>query len=334
VPGGAVYSGWNVLDGVGILDNVPGDFGPDTTYAPVVFKAAGNTTGTVLSGVSPISTSTWSATYVARIAKNTGYSGSDWLASQPAGSGGSFTMSANSTQFAGQALNHVGGPNYFAPNLTVQVNDGNAQHSQVSYLVLTFNEPVVIDVTSGLASVFGIKDASNTALNLNITTNGTPSGNTLTGVTRVTITFAAGSPDTFNFGTAVTTTTPQAPALAAAGLSSITTGLNDGNYFLSTNGNLITNNGVKLDSNHNGTGSGGTETDEFWRLFGDSRGRRTTDGQSVVDFSAANNSGTAKGQNTSAYRWYFDFNEDANIDRGNTTDQTAFLNNLYNYLAP
>jgi hypothetical protein len=331
IPGGPVYNGWNVLDGVAILDGTPGDFGPDTSYAPITFKATASN-GTTLSGSTSIPTGTWTATYAARVAQNTGYSAADWLASQPTGSGGSFVLGPNSTRFAGQALNHVGGPNNFAPAMSVQVNDGNPQHSQVSYLVLTFNEPVTIAATD-LTTVFSVKDAANNPLSLAITSNGTVSGSTLTGVTRVTITFNAGA-DVFAFAAPVTTSTPQAPALAAAGLSQVSTGLNDGNFFLSTDGTKISNNGVFLDFNHTGIpGAGGTQTDEFWRLFGDSRGRRAVDGLNVNDFRNANQSGTGKGQNTTSYRWYFDFNEDGNIDRSNTTDQTAFLARLNTVLS-
>jgi hypothetical protein len=332
IPGGAEYNSWNVVDGVAILDGSNGDFGPDTTYAPVVFKASGNTAGTTLTGATVIPTSTWTATFAGRIAKNTGYSSADWLASQPAGSAGSYTLSANSTAFAGQSLNSVGAPNFWAPAMTVQVNDGNPQRSQVSFLVLNFNEAVTIGTTN-LASVFQVKDAANNAVGLNITSNGTVSGSTLTGVTQVRITFT-GTTDTFNFITAVTSSTPQAPSLPP-GITSLTTGLNDGNYFLSTDGTQISNNGVRLDFQHNGNpGTGGTQTDEFYRLFGDSRGSRSVDGLSSLDFRLANNSGTAKGQNTSAYRWYFDFDENANIDIGNTTDKNAFLANLYHTLNP
>src|SRR5262249_45099156 len=118
VPDGAVYATWNVLDGVGILDTTAGTSGSDRSYAPGTFKPTTGGNGTTLTGSTTIGTSNWTATYVARIVQNKGYSSADWLASVPTGSAGSYTLSATqSTAFAGQALNHVAGPNYWAPNL-------------------------------------------------------------------------------------------------------------------------------------------------------------------------------------------------------------------------
>src|SRR5262249_22032292 len=120
------------------------------------------------------STSTWVANYVGRVAKRTGTSSTDWLASNITGgtaSTGTFTLnSTQSTQFGGQSLNHVGGPNYWAPSLSVAVNDGTPttlgffQHSQVSQLTLTFNEAVTITDPSA----FSVVDAQGHSLTLDI----------------------------------------------------------------------------------------------------------------------------------------------------------------------
>ena len=101
---------------------------------------------------------------------------------------------------------------------------------------------------------------------------------------------------------------------------------------MNTNGALISNHGVLLDYNHNGSpGMGGTEVDEFWRLFGDSRGVRAVDGTSAGDFKNANIQSATTGSKHTAnplYKWYFDYNEDGNVDVGNTIDQAAFLARL------
>ena len=200
--------------------------------------------------------------------------------------------------------------------------------------MLTFNEPVTIGTTN-LNSVFVIKDSQGNPLNLSITIPsgfGTLSGGSWINVTEVVITFLSSGSDTFNFGSARTVGSTSTPG----GAQSLTVGLSDGNYYLNTNGALISNNGVLLDYNHNGSpGAGGTEVDEFWRLFGDSRGVRAVDGSSAGDFKNANNQPATTGSKGTAnplYEWYFDYNEDGNVDVNNTIDQAAFLARVYTNL--
>ena len=157
-----------------------------------------------------VTTSGWTATYVGRIGAHTGESAADWLASVPTGTGSSTVLGTNSTQFAGQSLNNIGGANDWAPEMSVQINDGNVQRSQVGYLVLTFNEPVTIGTTN-LNSVFAIKDGSGNLLNLSITSNGTVSENSLMNVTEVVITFLSSDSDTFNFATKTTVGSSSTP---------------------------------------------------------------------------------------------------------------------------
>jgi hypothetical protein len=303
-------------------------------------------------------------------------------------------LGTDSTQFAGQSLSNVGGPNFWAPNETLVTNGGAVnsgttfvQHSQVTFLTVNFSEAVTINTTN-LASVFSLQasdpitavswasgvatittstvngftagqsvtisgaggfngtfsitpSATNPlqftyALATNpgavtlgtnsnvtfavtlgtITTNGTTSGTTLIGVTQAIIKFAAGSAGTFGFA-----------ARTIEG-QSVSVGLNDADYFLSTNGADITSNGVFLDTAHNGNPSdvSGTEIDEFWRLFGDDRGVRAVDQNAVNDFKAVN--GSTSGAKGSKYVYYEDFNLDGNIDVSNTIDQAAILQRL------
>src|SRR5262249_31802321 len=147
---------WNVLDSVGILNAAA----TSHSYGAVTFEPTGSA-GTTLAGSTVVSTGTFAPNYVARVAQNTGETSADWLASlvtaTPATAAFNLGAPANSTQFAGQPLNNVGGPNDWAPQLTVAVNDGSSnQHSQVAELMLTFSSPVnIVD----LKTDFQVKDA-------------------------------------------------------------------------------------------------------------------------------------------------------------------------------
>jgi hypothetical protein len=268
------------MDAVGILDAAS----TSRSYGAITFRPTAGT-GTVLTGSTVVNTSTWVATYAGRIAKNTGESSSDWLASVLTGTPATqFTLSATqSTAFAGQSLNHVGGPNYWAPFITnVFVNDGSSsQHSQVSELTITFSEAVTI----ASATAFSIVDSNGIPLSINILTaspinGGTPLVFPATGVLSVVITFNNSGSDTFAYATGVTD--PLGNSV----------GLNDGNYFLHTDASQISNNGKFLDWQHNGNlgNTTGTESDEFWRFFGDATGQRLVNSTDNVSFLGADHS--------------------------------------------
>jgi hypothetical protein len=333
----SAYNNWNVLDSVGILNTAS----TSHSYAAITFKPTGG--GSTLTGSTVVSTGTWTANYVGRIATHTGSSSADWLASVVTGTpaSGTFNLGAvNSTQFAGQPLNSIGGPNDWAPQMTVSVNDGSStQHSQVAELTLTFNEAVnIVD----LSTDFQVKDAQGNLLNINVsdpntgvTTVGAPPGAVPdSGATLLIISFNADATHTFNFGTTTFTdvfgNTP-------------TVGLVDGNYFVNTTVADISsaaNASVLLDGAHNGvsgsttTGSGNLngngvhEVDEFWRYFGDTLGRRQVDGSDNVAFGGALGSNTASPN----YLWYLDYNEDGIINT--TTDKPAFRARLNTRLLP
>jgi hypothetical protein len=313
------YTNWNVLDSVGILNTTA----TSHSYAATTFKPTGG--GSTLTGSTVISTG-FTANFVGRIAKNTGQSNTDWLASLVTGTPatGAFTLGAgaNSTQFGGQSLNSVGGPNFWAPQMTVVVNDGSdLQHSQVSELTLSFNEPVnIVD----LVADFVVKDATGHVLSITVTdpnTGVTTAGATGpvpdTGATVLIITFTSGSIGTFNF------INPDP--------FGNTVGLLDGNYFLNTLVADVTNSGVALDGAHTGvagsTADGTHEIDEFWRLYGDVNGDRQVDGLDNNVFRGTFGS-TSVSPN---YLWFLDVDEDGNI---NTTDLNAFRANRGKRLDP
>jgi hypothetical protein len=226
VAGGTAYNSWNVLDGVGILASplsptLGGSYtqnGPDRSYAPIAFQA-GNNNGTFLSGSNHVTTGTaaapWTANYVGRISQNTGSSSADWLASVPTGTAPNFVLGTNTsnTNFSGQPLNNIGGPNYWADQMKVVVNDGTStQHSQVSELTLTFASKVTLAGTPEHFQITSAVDNGSAAGTATVTTStahdfvvgqtvgivgvtGTGwSGNkVVTAVTSTTITFARGT---------------------------------------------------------------------------------------------------------------------------------------------
>ena len=309
IAGGSLYNSLNVMDGVGILRDAAGSGGADRSYAPITFVPSLNTTGTVISGSVKVTNVTlasggaggtigFSPNYVGRIGMSSTATASAWLASLVTGSSGNLSLGAgaNTTteEFSGQSLDNISGPNYWAPNMTVLVNDGSTvtvngqnyvQHSMVDELTLNFNEPVNI---ANLSSDFVVKDASGNPIATTATITATQTGDGLSSdVTQVTLTFNSDtSADTYAF--------------TAADPYGNTRGLVDGNYFLDTVVGDITNNGVKLDGAHNGipgsttTGSGNlngngvNEVDEFWRLFGDLQGNRNVDAIDAHYFGAAN----------------------------------------------
>jgi hypothetical protein len=253
--------------------------------------ATANTTGTIIAGTNTMgSGGSYNANYAGRIGIHTGETNADWLASLVTGTTGVQTLGPNSTQFAGQSLDNISGPNFWAPALTVVVNDGSSnQHSQVSELTLFFDEPVNI---VNLLTDFQVKDANGNVLSINVTdpnTGVTTVGATGpvpdTGATMLVITFnlntGAAAGDTYAYGT--TGGTPNADVFG----NSIA--LTNGNFFLNTKVADITNNGIALDGAHNGVGgsttqgtgnlngNGVNEIDEFWRLFGDANGTRFVD---------------------------------------------------------
>jgi hypothetical protein len=226
VAGGTAYNAWNVLDGVAILASPlsptgGGTYtqnGPDRSYAPLTFQSATNT-GTVLSGGNVVTTGTtaspWTATYVGRISQSTGSSSADWLASVPTGTAPNFVLGTNTsnTNFSGEPLDSIGGPNFWADQMKVVVNDGTSnQHSQVSELTLTFASPVKLTGTADRFQITAATDNGATAGTATVTTSsahdflvgqtiniigvtgtGWTGNKVITAITSTTITFARGT---------------------------------------------------------------------------------------------------------------------------------------------
>jgi hypothetical protein len=112
-PDGDMFASWTVLDGVGVLDN---DGLGDIAYGLINFRRNPNataTTGTIV----PVG---FVPSYVGRNGNSTGWSASEWVASDNlGGTAPNWTLGSTAntvpTNRAGTALNHIGAPNFGAP---------------------------------------------------------------------------------------------------------------------------------------------------------------------------------------------------------------------------
>jgi hypothetical protein len=186
---------------------------------------------------------------------------------------------------------------------TIQVNDGNAQRSEVRSISVTFNDAVTFaGGNASAAAAFALRHVqtgNNVVLSANVSLNGA-------GQTVVKLTFSGGETDSFS---------TQGVANPVDGLS-----LADGRYTLTINGATITgSNGAKVDAAGNGT-AGSTYTspaDAFggsglhlYRLYGDVNGDGVVDstdlGQVRTTFNANNTQAN--------YLQYLDANNDGVFD--------------------
>jgi fibronectin type 3 domain-containing protein len=164
---------------------------------------------------------------------------------------------------------------------TVAVNDGAAQRSRVTDVVVTFSGKVTLpaDPTA--------------AFRLTRVGPGAPAGDVTLGVD------LSGS-----------TATQTVAKLTFAGPLTEFGSLSDGNYTLTVFGSqVIGANGFALDGDNNGT-AGGDNVSTLFRLFGDTDGNRTVD---ALDLSQLR---TAYGQSLPSpdYRAYLDFAGDGTVD--------------------
>ncbi len=350
----SAYNTWNVVDSVGIL--AAGSTSTSHSYGAVTFEAS-NSSGTIITN-STAAVSIGGATtpnYVGRVANDTGYTSDNWLGSTLAGTPTSpppgFTLGTNTStlatsgiSFSGQPLGNIGGKHDWAPQETVTINDGSQvsfngqnyfQHSQVEELTVTFSSPVNI---ADLVTDFTVIDANGNVVpsyvfdpNANggsgLSSQGQSSPLPDTNVTLLVVYFTGISNDTFSVSAGQYTD--------AYGFTP-TVFLNDGNYFLqSTVADISSaaNSAVLLDGNHSGLpgsttpgtsapygGQSKYEVDEFWRMFGDTEGRRRVDNTDIRNFGAAFGSNNTQ----SNYQWFLDVDQDGNI---NGTDQGAILAN-------
>jgi len=112
-PDGDMFASWAVIDGVGILDN---DGLGDIAYGLINFRR--NSTATATTGtIVPVG---FVPGYVGRNGNSTGWSASEWVASDNLGGAApNWTLGGSATTVpaarAGAALNHIGAPNFGAP---------------------------------------------------------------------------------------------------------------------------------------------------------------------------------------------------------------------------
>src|SRR5262249_35987127 len=187
--------------------------------------------------------------------------------------------------------------------ISVQVNDGNAQRSQITHLTATFSNAV--DLPVGWESNFALNVGS-TSVGLILTPlDGTANGDgSFSGVTQVLIQFAPTAGATYT--------------LAAANPLNDTEALNDGAYTLTVSGTgLLDSFGQEVDGNQDGI-AGGTLAYGFRRTFCDLTGNGVVDNADAVDYSMQR-FGTFDPVNF----WFFDYNGDGTLDG---TDDGQFLN--------
>jgi len=165
----------------------------------------------------------------------------------------------------------------------VEINHGQPQRSRVDSLAVTFDRVVAIDDLHGDPFRF-----------INVDTNDVVSAAATVTVQndRTVVAFA------FNMG----------PSVTAGG------NLVDGNYRLTIDANLVTDDGVRLDGNGDGAagddyvfGSGGV--DEFFRKYGDGDGNQLVD---LIDF-AKFRSTFGLLADDAGYKAEFDADEDARV---------------------
>lgn len=113
-PDAAPATGWTVLDAVGVLDN---DGLGDVAYGKINFRR--NSAATAVTG--PVIPVGFNPDYVARTGNTTNWAAGSWLAGAGLdGTAPNWTTDLADTEplgFANRALNHVGGPNFGAPEV-------------------------------------------------------------------------------------------------------------------------------------------------------------------------------------------------------------------------
>jgi hypothetical protein len=346
INGGATAT-WNIQDSVGFTDSVNTSANVDHGYGAINFvdsHGTGAAIGTTISMTPTAADGT--INYLARNANSTGSNGTaanpDWIGGVVVDASGgtadnNFNLGSNAgdtslAAFGGRRLNNVSGLNFFLASVkSMVVNDGQAQRSQVTGTTVNFtlvNGVGVSFLQSDLPNIFKVHDAANSQLTLNFTVTGTLTAGTYTNVSRVVITYATTSVDTYTLGRAIVT--PSGGAINGGS----TQALNDGNYFLTIDGSKMTDTlGAQVDAAGLGT-AGSMATIEFYRLFGDFNGDRTVDYIDQNQFRQANG-GNATGTAAQIAQWrkysYFDYDGNGLI---NGTDFTQFLNRRGTTLAP
>ncbi|MFN6568938.1 DUF4347 domain-containing protein [Dendronalium sp. ChiSLP03b] len=136
---GAVYSSWNLLDSVAVLDGGA----TDKAYSNIVFRK--DSAGLVPMNATVVDTS-FIAGYVGRSGNTTGSAASDWVASLPSGTAPNLILGTDTdtslADLAGQPLNHIGNTNFAPVNVnyaistnTPTVTEGNSGTQPVSFTV-------------------------------------------------------------------------------------------------------------------------------------------------------------------------------------------------------
>lgn len=118
VPDGPLFASWNIIDSVAVLDN---DGLGDIGYGRINFRRSSGpgTNATVAGGtIVPVN---FTPVYVARTGNTTNWAFGSWVASGSLnGAAPNWSLDGLQTDpptFGGRALNHIGGPNFGAPEV-------------------------------------------------------------------------------------------------------------------------------------------------------------------------------------------------------------------------
>jgi len=159
-PNGTPFAGWTVLDSVGVLDS---DGTGDFAYGAINFRrdtSPGNSAG-ALGVVVPVS---FTPSYVGRTGNTVGSTATDWVASDNLGGIApdwtlGLTTNTVPISFAGAALNHIGSPNFGAPDIpgvllhesngSTTVSEAGTTDSYTLALNTTPTGPVAVQINCG-----------------------------------------------------------------------------------------------------------------------------------------------------------------------------------------
>lgn len=159
-PDGPVFASWTVLDSVGVLD---ADGAGDIAYGAINFRrSASPGNGAMASGV--IVPVDFTPAYIGRSGNTSGSAGADWVAGDSLGGSApnwllGTTTNTTPPSFAGEALDHIGAPNFGAPAVPgvllkqtgggTEVAEAGATDTYTLALDTTPAGPVTIQITCG-----------------------------------------------------------------------------------------------------------------------------------------------------------------------------------------
>ncbi|MCI0703908.1 MAG: FG-GAP-like repeat-containing protein [Planctomycetia bacterium] len=186
-PDGSIYSGWTILDSVGVTS---GDSSGFRSYAALTFMSTHGSDSTATGKIVSVG---FTAGYLGRIAERTGSGPSDWVASRFFfGTAPNFTLDDSATtpaDFANLPVDHIGSINFgnAAPKNTVPGTQSVNEDTNLVFSSANGNAITIADADAESNAVQVTLTATNGTLTLSTTANLTVTGD---GTATVTITGA------------------------------------------------------------------------------------------------------------------------------------------------